>query len=134
MKEISGALVGIIKFVHEDDRRVVSECNMVRQDLSVQKFFVKASSPLGNHNHQIKAEVFVVVKGSGYVVLEREGVPESRRTVSLQEDSVVYVPRGTTHTFVLEPESKMYCFSSRAFNPKAKDMYTHMLVNPEDIK
>jgi mannose-6-phosphate isomerase-like protein (cupin superfamily) len=126
MKETSLGLVGLIGLVHEDARRAISEFNTEDWDFSIQQFKIKEKIPLGNHYHAKKDEIFVILKGSGQVTTQKREVPESRETFDLKTGSVVYVPKNMAHTFVLEPESEMICFSTKAFDKD--DMYSLVLV------
>lgn len=128
------ALVGLATLVSEDARRTIHEYNDPVQDFSVQLFKIESSIPLGNHYHEKKDEKFVITAGGGFVRLqskeERAEEKNTFREMRLQQGSVVTVPAGVTHTFVLQEGSTMICFSSKAFD--AKDMYSNPLMTAEE--
>jgi len=107
------AFVDSIELVHEDGRRVIAEMNSTGADFSVQRFVIKEKIALGNHYHDKKEEVFVILKGSGEITLMDDA---AQKTFAVKEGDVIFVPRGTGHTFVLEPGSEMICFSTSAFD------------------
>lgn len=121
------ALVGLATLVSKDARRTIHEYNDPAQDLSVQLFEIERPIPLGNHYHKEKDETFVITAGGGFVRLQGKDVCSDLR---LQQGSVVMVPAGVTHTFVLREGSTMICFSSKAFN--AKDMISNPLMTAEE--
>jgi mannose-6-phosphate isomerase-like protein (cupin superfamily) len=126
MKETGLGLIGLIGLVHEDARRAISEFNTDDWGFSVQQFRIKEKIPLGNHYHKRKDEIFVILKGSGHVILQKVGESKVKETILLKTGSVIYVPKNMAHTFVLEPDSEMICFSTKAFDKD--DMHPFVLV------
>lgn len=129
--------IGLVVPVHEDARRIISGCNANEVDFSIQRFVIKKEGPLGNHYHKEKDEVFVIVKGSGRVILQHVDFNNldnytDAKIFFLKEGSVVYVSPYTAHTFMLRSGSEMICFSTRVFNPK--DEHPWVLVMPERVK
>jgi mannose-6-phosphate isomerase-like protein (cupin superfamily) len=117
MKRRKDWVLGMIAFVLEDERRELSEFDTEYADFSVQRFVVKERIPLGNHYHTKKDEVFVILSGRGRVILQKVGVNKNgETTLPLKKGSVVYIPKNTAHTFLLEIGSEMICFSTKAFD------------------
>lgn len=126
MKENAVADIGLTEFVHGDERRIISEFNSPAGDFSIQQFEIKKEIPLGNHYHNEKDEIFVILKGGGYVILQNTKEKKEKETTLLETGSVVYVPKNTAHTFVLEEGSEMICFSTKAFDKD--DLFPWVLV------
>jgi dTDP-4-dehydrorhamnose 3,5-epimerase-like enzyme len=113
-------MVGILKRVHEDDRRVIFEFDK-GSNFSVQLFQVKATDlPLGKHAHGKKTETFTLIAGNGYVLICR--VDEAGNQIGTVErheltgGSVVRVEPLEAHTFYLAPKSVLHNYSSTPFD------------------
>lgn len=122
--------VGKITKVHEDERRAIFEYNSIESNFSIQSFRIKTKIPLGNHYHKNKEEIFVILKGKGKLItcpVNQEGVViEEKQKIDICAGSVIKIKSYTAHTFLLEPNSEMICFSSAAFDPN--DLITHKLA------
>ncbi len=119
---------GPIVSVHKDARREISEFN--GEGFSLQSFEIFERLPLGNHFHTNKNETFVILEG-GASLLTKLITADSTDVVhtrTVSKGDVVRIPPMVAHTFLLEPGSKMMCFSSVPFNPDDMDMTPHKLV------
>lgn len=116
-----------------DDRREIHEMNDPAEDWSVQAFLLKqkaANLPLGKHFHQRKTEVFVILEGRVEKLVTAFGneLDERREFHDLSAGTTIVIPPMVAHTFYMQPDSRMICYSSRAFNPKDMDMTAVNLV------
>jgi len=106
--------------VHEDARRTILEEQFPGESLSLQRLIIKDRVPLGNHYHEHKREVFVVLRGGGMVRYARvgeDGRPEDvRQRDDLGPGSVIVVPARVAHAFLLEPGSELLCYSEVLFD------------------
>ena len=122
---------GKIALVHDDHRRAISEFNSPQGGFSVQSFVVKERSPLGNHYHTQKEETFVVY-GTGELRtcdVGLTGEPTGPVMIyPITPGSVYHIKPCTAHTFLLDPDSSMFCFSSEPFDENNKDMWPHKLA------
>jgi quercetin dioxygenase-like cupin family protein len=120
---------GNLEHAHADNRRVIFECNLPTS--SVQKFFINAKEPLGNHYHKERHETFVIISGQGKCAclpLNKDGELQGELVVfPIKQGSVIQVTPFTAHAFRLEPESTMICFSSIPFDPENPDMFVYQL-------
>ncbi len=105
--------------VHEDARRAIHEHEFPEEPLSLQHQVIKERLPLGNHFHAHKREVFVVLRGSGYVryaAVDAAGDAEEPSQRDVGPGSVVVVPPRVAHAFLLEPGSELICYSEVLFD------------------
>ena len=119
---------GTLKSVKEDGRRKIEEFSSLEGDFSIQLFTILSEQPLGDHYHEEKDEIFVILEGSGKLVtdsIDKEAWGGGRylNSCELKIGSVVLVKKRVAHRFILEPGSKMICFSSKAFDEN--DFHTH---------
>lgn len=110
--------------VHEDERRIISEFNSPRGGFSVQFFRIKTESPLGNHYHKEKYEVFVITKGGGKLFTKNINQKGEARKTALEEGSIVKIHPFLAHCFILKTGSEMICYSSAPFDEKDVNKYT----------
>ena len=113
--------------VADDARRTIYEINLPR--CSVQGFDIKSNvGPLGNHFHQKKWEQFHILEGGGTLYTQTVD-KDNNATGPLEQKQVMangechIINAFTAHAFVLEPGTKMLCYSSEPFNPDDKDMH-----------
>lgn len=131
-------VVGRLMLVHSDERRVISEFNSPEGGFSVQEIRVQQLSPLGNHYHQKKQEIFTLLRGAAVLVTEHvdqntgQRLPDTRETRHLEMGSSWLIPAWTAHTVVAEPGAVLHCVSSQPYCEKDKDMYPVILVKPEE--
>ena len=111
---------GRLRAVHEDARRTILEEEFPDEPLSLQRQIIKDRLPLGNHYHEHKREVFVVLAGGGMVRYARVGEDGRPEEVQQREDigpgSVIVVPARVAHAFLLQPGSELLCFSEVLFD------------------
>ncbi len=128
--------LGKMKKVSSDARRTIYEFNAPDSGFSTQYFEVHQSVPLGNHFHTGKEEYFTIMSGGGWyysVPCDPEtGAPLTTLTRERVETmSAITVPAYTAHTFVLDPGSTMYCYSTAPYDDTNKDMLSCVLVDPK---
>lgn len=101
----------------DDDRRTIHEDDREEDRCSIGAFLIKQSGlPLGNHYHDWKTEVFIILSGEGdLITADRNG--EHRRERPVGPGDVVVMPPGVAHTFFLIPGSEMLCYSTERFDP-----------------
>ncbi|MBI3589499.1 MAG: hypothetical protein HY093_03775 [Candidatus Liptonbacteria bacterium] len=111
-----------LEFVHKDPRRRIREASSDEGGFSVQWFdeVEVQSGPLGKHAHGEKEETFVILRGGGYLLhalLDKKGnvVGEATRT-PLHAGIVIHLKPNEGHTFYLDPEAEMICFSNKPFD------------------
>ncbi len=111
-----------LKLVHKDQRRRIREVSSSEGGFSVQQFdeVEVQSGPLGKHAHGKKEETFVILRGGGYVLhalLDEKGdiVGEVTRT-PVHTGMVIHLKPNEGHTFYLDPEAEMICFSSKPYD------------------
>ena len=106
--------------VHDDARRTILEQEFPEEPLSLQHQVIKDRLPLGNHFHEQKREVFVVLRGGGLMRYAEVGDDGQRGEVLQRENigpgSVIVVPARVAHAFVLEPGSELLCYSEVLFD------------------
>lgn len=111
---------GRFQAVHEDARRTILEQEFPDEPLSLQRQLIKDRLPLGNHYHEHKREVFVVLSGGGMVRYARVGADGRPEEVQQRDDvapgSVIVVPARVAHAFLLEPGSELLCYSEVLFD------------------
>ena len=114
------AQIGQIARVHADARRTVDELNLAHGAHVVQYCVTDASTPLGCDFHKMRDETFVIVIGSGSVVLQHvdDGSQpiDDRVVYDITQGSVVYIPRYCAHRFDLAVGTQMIGFATRAFD------------------
>lgn len=99
---------------HEDNRRVLVEWVKDLPIRCIKTIFVKDDSPLGNHYHLKKDEVFYLLKGKGTVILTTK-TNQTRQWMF--EGECIFVPRGTIHTFNLFPDSILLEAATEPYDP-----------------
>jgi mannose-6-phosphate isomerase-like protein (cupin superfamily) len=91
--------MGKIKpFFHEDERRIMAEYIEDIPMRSSKVIFMKKDAEVGNHWHELKDEVFFLLKGSGTYKLDG-------KVKDFKEGDCIFVKRGTTHTLNLKQGS-----------------------------
>lgn len=90
--------------IHEDDRRIL-------EDFAEGKILtLKKDATVGKHYHNVKQEIFYLVKGGGTMVLD--GVESEFKL----NEPVVIEP-GIRHEFHLKAGSVLLGFCSHPYNP-----------------
>jgi mannose-6-phosphate isomerase-like protein (cupin superfamily) len=97
--------------IHEDNRRVLFDFS---QGLwkSLKVVYVKDETPIGNHYHKNKDEVFFLAMGEF-----RELRLGETTQYNIEAPYVVHVPAGTFHKFVCDPGSIIFGGASELFDP-----------------
>ncbi len=99
---------------HEDKRRILVEWIKDIPVKSLKTIYVKEKTPLGNHYHLQKDEIFFVAKGKGNYVLTKDN---KQQRGWLFEGEALFVERGTIHTFIMYPESILLEAATEPYNP-----------------
>lgn len=113
-----------------DERREIHELNNPWGNWSIQAFRIKADNlPLGNHFHERKTEVFIILSGKVEKLIFARGKDLSGRKelTDLGPGTLIVIPPGWAHTFYMTPGSEMLCFSDAAFDPNNMDMFSAKL-------
>lgn len=71
---------------------------------------VHMDSRIGDHFHKLKDECFLLYKGEGVVNLDGLGT-------YVEAPSIINVPRGTSHIFILEQGSVLIGLASEEHDP-----------------
>lgn len=95
---------------HEDDRRILVEWLKDFPVKSCKVLVAKDDCEVGNHHHKIKDEIFYLLKGKGTVTLNGE-------SETIKEGDVIYVPKDTIHSFVLEKDSILLGAGTKPYDP-----------------
>ena len=123
------AIVGVVTVPNpkcDDQRRAIKELNSLDGGFSFQEFLIKSDTgPLGKHAHAHKTETFFIVDGAGIVltaeVNESGQILEAPKSTNIGVGSVICVPQYIAHTFYLNPDTRMICYSSAPFDEKNPD-------------
>lgn len=94
---------------HEDDRRVLIEWLRDFNVRSCKVLVAKEKCDVGNHHHKLKDEIFYLLKGRGKATLDE-------KEESIKEGDVIFVPRNTTHSFILEEGSVLLGAGTRPYD------------------
>lgn len=130
----------------------ISQFNSPEGHFSV-RYFDDITIPLGNYYYKDRTEIFIVLKGSGKVILQyvdpefldpnvdMEYINNDQNVLNAEPevfqvkvDSVVFVPPYMAHVFLLNPGSEMICFSTKAFNEGSRNKRVWVLEQPEYSK
>ena len=126
--------VGHLRPVHDDARRTIKEQEFAEEPLSIPRQTIKDRIPLGNHYHEHRREVFVVLRGGGmmrHAPVEDDGRPGVvTRRDDVAAGDVIVVPPRVAHAFVLEPGSELLCYSDVLFDEQ--DLNRLVLIPAED--
>jgi mannose-6-phosphate isomerase-like protein (cupin superfamily) len=94
---------------HEDNRRTLIEWIQDAPVRSCKIVIAKEDTEIGGHHHDKKDEIFYLLSGKGeYKLDEAEFAPLNK---------VLYIRRGTKHSFRLSKDSVLLGAATEPFNP-----------------
>ena len=114
---------GALKCVSEDSRRSIHEFTFKGfGGAAFQDFFIRdASTPLGNHFHRLKEEIFYFLEGGGTIrtalVDENGKIVNEVQQFEVKKGDVIRIMPNHAHRFDLRPRTHFVAYSSRPFDP-----------------
>ena len=94
---------------HEDQRRTLTSIPYLDGELKI--IITKEDCNLGNHYHEIKTEMFQLLKGSGTGVIDGH-------EFKLLTGNHYPVNQKQRHSFSLKKDSILFCICSHPYNPE----------------
>lgn len=96
---------------HEDSRRIIHD--WAQGDFkSLKCVFVKSRTPIGDHYHKNKSEVFFLALGNIEKLVLGDEI-----TVDIKAPYVINVPPNTYHKFICSPGSIIFGGATELFDP-----------------
>jgi mannose-6-phosphate isomerase-like protein (cupin superfamily) len=103
-------MISPLKIVSEDERRTLAEVGAGGTWKVMKYVKTKGYHTIGNHLHKEKDECFLLVTGSGEVVV-------GTLRVKVKAPIVIDVPRNTYHAFKFRKDSILICLASEEHTP-----------------
>lgn len=100
-------------FQHEDERRVLIEWIKNSHFVSSKIVIAKSETPIGDHYHDKKNEIFLLVSGRAKRV-----IMDNKIQINIEAPYKWNVPKGTYHLFCLEKGSILIGVADQPFDPE----------------
>lgn len=100
-------------FKHEDERRILIEWIQNTPFCTSKIVIAKSEVPIGNHWHNKKNEIFLLITG-----MAKKVVIGDKEELNITAPFKWVVPKGIYHSFILQKDSILLGVADKPFDPK----------------